>query len=218
VFEPFFTTKPQGVGTGVGLSVCHGIVAAHEGEIHVEKPPSGQGAAFVVRLPRTAAGAADRAAEAAPRRHRRGRILVVDDEPEVGQLLLDILERDGHQVDRAHSGREALTCLSNDEVDLILSDLRMPDLDGPALYRALAAQRPDLLPRLVFLTGDTLGGDMTGFLTETGVRVLEKPLDPASLIAKVQSFLAGREPAKKATSGSRAGSAGVAARRDKSAP
>jgi CheY-like chemotaxis protein len=111
-----------------------------------------------------------------------------------------------------------LTCLSNDEVDLILSDLRMPDLDGPALYRALAAQRPDLLPRLVFLTGDTLGGDMTGFLTETGARVLEKPLDPASLIAKVQSFLAGREPAKKATSGSRAGSAGVAARRDKSAP
>jgi CheY-like chemotaxis protein len=184
----------------------------------VETPPSGQGAAFVVRLPRTAAGATDRAAETVPRRRRRGRILVVDDEPEVGQLLLDILERDGHQVDRAHSGREALTCLSSGEVDLILSDLRMPDLDGPALYRALAAQRPDLLSRLVFLTGDTLGGDMTGFLTETGVRVLEKPLDPASLIAKVQSFLAGREPAKKATSGSRTGSAAVAARRGKSAP
>ena len=89
-------------------------------------------------------------------------------------------------------GREALTRLAAGDVDLILSDLRMPDLDGPALYRALAAQRPDLLPRLVFMTGDTLGGDMTGFLSETAVRVLEKPLDPAGLSARVRTFLAGR--------------------------
>ena len=157
VFEPFFTTKPQGVGTGVGLSVCHGIVAAHGGEIRLE-PPDGQGARFVVRLPRTAAEAAE---APAPSPCLAGgaaaRILVVDDEPEVGQLLLDILERDGHRVDRASSGREALERLAEREVDLILSDLRMPDLDGPALYRELAARRPELLARLVFVTGDTLG-------------------------------------------------------------
>jgi PAS domain S-box-containing protein len=189
IFEPFFTTKPQGVGTGVGLSVCHGIIAAHGGEIRLE-PGRGQGATFVVRLPRTPVEVAERPEKAPVRRRRPAHILVVDDEPEVGQLLIDILERDGHRVDRVGSGREALTRLADGEVDLILSDLRMPDLDGPALYRELAAQRPDLLPRLVFMTGDTLGGDMTGFLSETGVRVLEKPLDPAGLSARVQTFLA----------------------------
>jgi CheY-like chemotaxis protein len=126
--------------------------------------------------------------------------------------------RDGHRVDRAHSGREALTHLSNGEVDLILSDLRMPDLDGPALYHELAAQRPDLLPRLVFMTGDTLGGDMTGFLTETGVRVLEKPLDPAGLGRRIQGFLAMRETADALTPGPPAATADGAAPPGKSGP
>jgi CheY-like chemotaxis protein len=110
------------------------------------------------------------------------------------------LERDGHRVDRANSGREALSRLRTSKVDLILSDLRMPDLDGPALYRELAAQRPELLSRIVFMTGDTLGGDMTGFLTETGVRLLEKPLDPTAVSARIASFLANRESAEKVTS------------------
>jgi DNA-binding response OmpR family regulator len=76
----------------------------------------------------------------------------------------------------------------------------MPDLDGPALYRALAAQRPDLLSRIVFMTGDTLGGDMTGFLSETGVRLLEKPLDPTTVSTRIALVLANRESAEKVTS------------------
>jgi CheY-like chemotaxis protein len=198
LFEPFFTTKPQGVGTGVGLSVCHGIVAAHGGEIRLE-PQQRPGATFLVRLPRTPAEAAE-PAEAPVRRRRPARILVVDDEPEVGQMLIDILERDGYRVDRANSGREALSRLRTSKVDLILSDLRMPDLDGPALYRELEAQRPELLSRIVFMTGDTLGGDMSGFLTDTGVRVLEKPLDPAGVRAKIQGYLARRAGAAPVTS------------------
>ena len=198
VFEPFFTTKPQGVGTGVGLSVCHGIVAAHGGEIRLEAA-AGQGATFLVRLPRTAVAVAEAPIQAPTGRPRPAHILVVDDEPEVAQLLIDILERDGHRVDRANSGREALTQLRYGGVDLILCDLRMPDLDGPALYRALTAQRPELLSRIVFITGDTLGGDMTGFLTETGVRVLEKPLDPTGVSAKIEAFLASRERAAEVT-------------------
>jgi CheY-like chemotaxis protein len=199
IFEPFFTTKPQGIGTGVGLSVCHGIIAAHEGEIRLESraPP---GATFVVRLPRTAIEVAEPPAVRPDRRSRPAHILVVDDEPDVAQLLIDILERDGHRVDRANSGREALTRLRYGEVDLILCDLRMPDLDGPALYRELTAQRPEMLSRIVFMTGDTLGGDMSGFLTDTGVRVLEKPLDPAGVRAKVQAYLASRAGATPVTS------------------
>ena len=198
IFEPFFTTKPQGIGTGVGLSVCHGIVAAHDGEIRLEPRPH-QGATFVV-------GCRARRwrwrSRPAPRRTAAcaAHILVVDDEPDVAQLLIDILERDGHRVDRANSGREALTRLRYGEVDLILCDLRMPDLDGPALYRELTAQRPELLSRIVFMTGDTLGGDMTGFLTDTGVRVLEKPLDPAGVRAKIQAYLASRASAAPVTS------------------
>ena len=84
-FEPFFTTKPQGVGTGVGLSVCHGIVEAHGGRIELETAP-GEGARFRVRLPLSQGAAAERAGAGAARRRRR-RVLVVDDEPEIAALL-----------------------------------------------------------------------------------------------------------------------------------
>ncbi|HSA82012.1 MAG TPA: PAS domain S-box protein [Geminicoccaceae bacterium] len=189
IFDPFFTTKPQGVGTGVGLSVCHGVLAAHDGEISLKSEP-GQGATFVVRLPRSEVTGETVAAEASAQPWRRGRILVVDDEPDIGQLLADVLERDGHSVERALSGRDALQHLRDGAVDLIISDLRMPDMDGPALYRALTGQRPELAQRMVFVTGDTLAADLTGFLSEIGARVIEKPLDPQDISRKVQTLLA----------------------------
>jgi CheY-like chemotaxis protein len=192
IFDPFFTTKPQGVGTGVGLSVSHGIVAAHGGQILVESEP-GAGSTFTVRLPRARAERPDEVSAEPPRAHRRARILVVDDEPDIGHLLTDILEGDGHETASASSGREALDWLSGREVDLIISDLRMPDMDGPALYRALAERRPELLTRLVFITGDTLAADITGFLSETGASVIEKPLDPPDVSRRVQALLADYE-------------------------
>ena len=115
---------------------------------------------------------------------------MVDDEPDIAQLLADVLERDGHQVACARSGREALARLAEGAVDLIISDLRMPDMDGPSLYRALASARPELAARMVFVTGDTLAADLTGFLGEIGARVLEKPLEPAELSRRVQALLA----------------------------
>jgi PAS domain S-box-containing protein len=192
IFDPFFTTKPQGVGTGVGLSVCHGIVTAHGGRIVVESEP-GMGSTFTVRLPRARAEGAEQTSAEPPAAHRRARILVVDDEPDIGRLLTDILEGDGHETASAASGREALDWLSGREVDLIISDLRMPDMDGPALYRALAERRPELLTRLVFITGDTLAADITGFLSETGANVIEKPLDPPDVSRRVQALLADYE-------------------------
>jgi C4-dicarboxylate-specific signal transduction histidine kinase len=131
IFDPFFTTKPQGVGTGIGLSVCHGIVSAHQGAIAVASPPEG-GMRFTVDLP---ASASDHAPPRTPERRARvrGRILVVEDEVEIAQMIAEVLGRDGHDILLAASGREALARLDGERVDLILSDLRMPDLDGPAL-------------------------------------------------------------------------------------
>ncbi len=150
----------------------------------------GEGARFVVRLPRAEGGRRPVTAGEVVGPRRRGRILVVDDEPDIAQLLADVLERDGHQVECALSGREALARLADGAVDLIISDLRMPDMDGPSLYRALASDRPELAARMAFVTGDTLAADLTGFLSEIGARVLEKPLDPGDLSRRVQALLA----------------------------
>jgi CheY-like chemotaxis protein/anti-sigma regulatory factor (Ser/Thr protein kinase) len=189
IFDPFFTTKPQGVGTGVGLSVSHGIVTAHGGQILVESEP-GAGSTFTVRLPCSPMERPEQVEAAAPPARRQARILVVDDEPDIAHLLADILEGDGHEIASASSGREALDWLSGREVDLIITDLRMPDMDGPMLYRALAERRPELLTRVVFVTGDTLAADITGFLSETGAKVIEKPLDPPDVSRRVQALLA----------------------------
>jgi PAS domain S-box-containing protein len=190
IFEPFFTTKPQGVGTGIGLSVSAGIVAGHGGEIEVGRAADG-GAVFTIRLPAGAA-AAERPVEpdqASPR-PLKGRIMVVEDEVEIGEMLADTLRRDGHTALVATSGRDALAKLDQDEVDLIISDLRMPDMDGPALYRELSRLRPALAARMLFVTGDTLASDVTDFLSGSGANVIEKPIEPGEVRRHVQDLLA----------------------------
>jgi signal transduction histidine kinase/CheY-like chemotaxis protein len=188
IFEPFFTTKPQGAGTGIGLSVCHNIVSAHRGEITAASRPTG-GAMFTISLPASESGTPSPPAPAMPV-GIRGRILVVEDEVEIAQMMAEVLRRDGHEIVLASSGREALARLESEPVDLILSDLRMPDLDGPGLHRELAALAPALARRVVFVTGDVLTPETDRFLGETGLPVLEKPLDPYDLRLKVRSYLA----------------------------
>ena len=122
-------------------------------------------------------------------------ILVVDDEPELRQLLVEILERRGFAVETAASGREALTVLAARPLDLIISDLRMPDLDGPGLYRTLARERPELVSRLLFITGASLAEDVMLFLAETGADVIEKPFDPQEVVRRVQRRLDAVAPA-----------------------
>jgi CheY-like chemotaxis protein len=103
------------------------------------------------------------------------RILVVDDELDIVNLLVEILTREGHETDTAPNGAVALTLVDGHEYDLILCDLRMPILDGPGFYRQLERRRPELLRRVVFITGDALSASMAGFLAEVARPRLSKP-------------------------------------------
>ena len=140
IFEPFFTTKPQGLGTGIGLSVCHGIVTAHGGRIAVGQPALAT-ARVLLSLPHREAGHGRPAATPIAALPVRGRVLVVDDEQEIAELIAEHLRRDGLTVEVVASGRQALAAAEAETFDLIVSDLRMPDLDGPP-WSALRAKAP----------------------------------------------------------------------------
>jgi len=192
IFDPFFTTKPTGVGTGIGLSVCHGVVESHGGSISVTESPAG-GARFFIRLPPAGAMAALTAEPEAPVYTRVGgrRILVVDDEPDIAESLAEILGLDGHRVDLADSGTTALERIAETDYDLILTDMRMPKMDGPTLYREIEKHYPHLCSRIAVVTGDTLEAAASDFLKETELRWIEKPFNPADIGKVVDDILGG---------------------------
>lgn len=190
IFEPFFTTKPAGAGLGFGLSLCHGLVESHGGRIAVEDAPGG-GARFIVALPFIPSSAKREAASAAPIKPGRiGYILVVDDEADIAETCGDILAMDGHRCEFAPNGRAALERVAGARFDLILSDLRMPQLDGPGFYSALSRSDPAMAERIIFLTGDTLSPAIQKFLDESKRPFIEKPLDPRQLREAVAEALA----------------------------
>jgi CheY-like chemotaxis protein len=105
----------------------------------------------------------------------RKRVLVIDDEPWIAELLARMLAEDGHDVDTAENGAVALAKIGEQNYDLIVCDLRMPELDGPGLYAELEKTRPDLLPRIVFITGSAFHPAVERFLENTDVPCLNKP-------------------------------------------
>ncbi|PYO03445.1 MAG: hypothetical protein DMD91_01195 [Candidatus Rokuibacteriota bacterium] len=190
IFEPFFTTKPPGEGTGLGLAICRGIVESHGGSMRVESAP-GQGAVFVIDLP--VEGTRETRPEAASASTKpliRGKtILVVDDEAEVAEILRELLSQDGHSVDTASDGAVALEKIRTRTYDVILSDSRMPGLDGRGLFRELERRHPELLPRMVLVTGDVLTLETQQFLRRTPVLTLYKPFDDEGVRRVVQQVL-----------------------------
>jgi signal transduction histidine kinase len=191
IFDPLFTTKAVGKGTGIGLAFCHRVVTAHGGRIRLEAGP-GRGASFAIALPVAGAAARRRAAErplpaaVAP----RARVLVVDDEADVAELMRDILTMDGFEVDHAASGEAALERIAERDYALVLTDLAMPGMGGRGFFEAVARERPALAARVGFVTGDTMSPAARGFLDATGRPYLEKPITPPELRAMARRMLA----------------------------
>ena len=187
LFDPFFTTRNVGEGTGLGLSVCQGIIRALGGSIEVESI-LGKGSLFRIRVPGFALARATDAA--APREERiRPRVLVVDDEQLVLVALRRALEPD-MEVHTALGGQQALEKLSTAPFDMVLCDLMMPDVDGIDVQAALCERDPDMANRMVFLTGGAFTARARGFVQRDGVVVLEKPFDPQELRALLRARMA----------------------------
>jgi PAS domain S-box-containing protein len=196
IFEPFFTTKPPGVGTGLGLSLCQGIVEGHGGKIGLVLG-EGSGAVFRVELP--VEGPEEPAVAVVPETSmvpRGARILVVDDEPGIAGVLAEALQLDGHVVETVGNGEAALGKLALGGYELILSDIRMPELDGPSLYREVERRDPRFLRRMIFLTGDTLSPSTREFLEKTGAPCLSKPFALSDVREIVQRVLQTQESEK----------------------
>jgi signal transduction histidine kinase/CheY-like chemotaxis protein len=182
IFDPFFTTKPPGVGTGLGLSIVYGIVHQHGGEITAENM-NGAGAKFSVELPVIAVPALRREPERFPEplasnqadTSHKGRVLVVEDEPTVAQLIVDVLREEGHDVEAVLDSQEGLTRIARHDYDLVICDLRMPRLDGRAFYEALARSGSSMTERIIFITGDMLAPRTLEFLEPNGFPYLAKP-------------------------------------------
>ncbi|NUQ91982.1 MAG: PAS domain S-box protein [Gemmatimonadaceae bacterium] len=178
IFNPFFTTKPTGQGTGLGLSISLGIVSEHGGRIWAERAAAG--ARFCIELPHVKGG--KRAAPAMPAvpapRAEALRVLVVDDEEPIRVALDRFLSSAGHEVVTVSSGSEAIWRAEGDETfDAVLLDMRMPDVSGQQIFERWSKDRPDLVQRVIFLTGDIVSTDLQAFLSATGRPFLPKPFE-----------------------------------------
>lgn len=189
IFEPFFTTKPEGIGTGLGLAVSRSLVRDHGGDLRLERAE--RGAVFRLTLPISGRPAPESApapllpaADAAA-----ARVLVVDDEAELADLMRAMLEGAGYEVATAESGAVALELLEAARFDAIVSDLRMPDMDGAGLWRAVGAAQPALARRMLFVTGDTLSPDARAFLESARCPSLDKPFAKQDLLDRVAELI-----------------------------
>jgi len=190
IFDPFFTTKAIGVGTGLGLFICHNIVASMGGEITASSQ-EGRGSTFRVVLP--AAPSRPRPTPAvmtpgAPATGRRAAVLIVDDERAVAAALGRVLRE--HDVTIVNTAREALGLVfSSKHFDVVFSDLMMPEMSGMEFYDEVARHRPRAAERMVFISGGAFTPAARAFLDRVPNERIAKPFDAGTMRALVQSFV-----------------------------
>ncbi len=182
IFDPFFTTKPVGKGTGLGLSLSYGIVKEHGGKITAVSR-AGEGVMFVIELPASNEAITERPAIMQPASSRSpfapafsGKsVLVIDDEQWILLLAQELLARDGHGVVVAASGERAMEVLKTQKFDVIISDWKMPGLNGIHLFEHLLNVDPTAAQHMMFMTGDVINDSFQDFLRRNGKTCLPKP-------------------------------------------
>jgi two-component system NtrC family sensor kinase len=188
IFDPFFTTKEVGKGSGLGLSICYGIVHEHGGTIYAESAP-GQGATFFVELPVgdvPAAGAEGGQPIASAASVGKMRVLIVDDEPAVAEFVARTLAEFGHEVEIIEAGHDITQTTDLSRYDLIILDMKMPGFGGDALFERIKQQSPDIASRVLFITGDTTNPATRDFINQTANQVLTKPFTIEELALAVR--------------------------------
>jgi CheY-like chemotaxis protein len=199
IFEPFFTTKGQGRGTGLGLATVYGIVRQHRGRVSASNRD--QGAEFEILLPEVRPEGAIASVPAGPAGVPEGResVLLVEDDVALLTLGREVLSELGYRVEAATSGREALRLLEErrPEIDILVTDVVMPEMGGRELAERIAAQRPDL--PVLFVSGYTRGAvlreELSGAAAGPGVAFLEKPYTALVLARRLRETLDARRNA-----------------------
>ena len=201
IYDPFFTTKRPGGGSGLGLTICLGVIKDHGGRIEVQTS-EGAGAAFRIFLPAIVekrpeapnSASARRAAPVSPALSGR-KLLIVDDEESIREIVQDGLSARGMNVECAASSEEALTLLAGNTYEIVLCDFNLPGLSGEQLFEQLRAQAAGTLPRFVFMTGDLLERSTIASFADRGAHVLQKPFQ-ISALATLLSELLQEQPIK----------------------
>jgi len=191
IFDPFFTTKERGKGTGLGLATVHGIIKQHRGHIHAYSEP-GSGTTFKIFFPACGKEVAGREEKhEAPLRGGSERVLVVDDEPSIRELIISTLIPWGYSCDEASCGSEAIRIFKERNVrpDILVTDVIMPGMNGKELADLLTAESPGL--KVVFMSGYTDNAIVHHGVLDEGVHYIQKPVTPSVLLRKIRSVLDG---------------------------
>jgi signal transduction histidine kinase/CheY-like chemotaxis protein len=195
IFDPFFTTKTLGEGTGLGLSIAHTLIENHGGTISARSEPGETVFTIelpIVRMPQPAPNVRETAPlpKPAPRETQRlGRVLVVDDEVAIVDAIAEFLDLQNISADKANDGNEALKLLGRNRYDAIISDIRMPGLDGPQLYERASAMQPAYRERFLFMSGDLVRENTQTFVASQTCACLSKPFPLQLLFQHLQPHL-----------------------------
>ena len=195
IYDPFFTTKRPGGGSGLGLTICLGVIKDHGGRIEAESP-HGSGATFRIYLPAVVekpshAAAAVGARKAAPSFSalQGHKLLIVDDEESIREIVQEGLSARGMNVETAGSSEEALSILASNFFEVVLCDFNLPGLNGEELFDRLRTQAGGPTPRFVFMTGDLLNPSTIAAFAARGAHVLQKPFHVAALATLLTELL-----------------------------